>query len=200
MKKLLTLVLLVITIGFASAGKTKYLKGKVIYNDGQTKTGYIESEWRKTIGFKTLETSEPEKIKADDLKTVIYFHDNGTIEEIDRVRHYGLFNKLSDFEWWHVSERGAVTTYVFGVTMGKLGGSKANFTDYYAIREGEPGAKMICSVSSGNPNSVFRKSGAEYFADYPELAKKIETKVYTYKDIAYVIQEYNQWAAAKVKK
>lgn len=198
MKKLLTLTLILTTVVFASA--EKYSKGKVIYNDGKSKTGYIESSWGNTIKFKASETAEPEKIKTDDLKTVVYFNDDGTTDELDRVKRYGLFNKLTDDEWLHVAERGAATIYVLGVTMGKVGGSKANFTDYYAIREGEAGAKIICSVSSGNPNSVFRNRASVYFADYPELAEKIKSKVYTYKEVMLAVREYNKWAAANSKK
>jgi hypothetical protein len=178
----------------------KFSKGKVIYNDGKSKTGFIESSWNKTIQFKTSETATAEKINVDDLKTVVYFNDDGTTDELDRVKRYGLFNKLTDYEWLHVAERGAVTIYVIGTTMGKISGPKASFTDYYAIREGELGAKMICSVSSGNPNSVFRNRAPVYFADYPELAEKIKSKLYTYKTIMLAVREYNNWAAQKINK
>jgi hypothetical protein len=199
MKKLLPLLLLVlITVSFAYAGKKKtYTKGKIIYNDGKSRTGFVEDPWRNKIAFKTLETDEPETINPDDLKTIVYFLDNGKTVELDRVKHYGPFGKLSDYEWWNVAERGKVTIYILGVTMGANTTQRASFTDYYAIREGEPGAKMICSVSGGNPNTVFKNRGPEYFADYPELAEKIKTKVYTYKNIMEVVHEYNQWAAKK---
>src|SRR5258706_2162179 len=163
MKKSIVLILLIFTIGFASA--EKFSKGKIIFNDGKFKTGFIESSWSRTILFKSSESAQPEKIKADDLKTVVYIKDDGTTDELDRIRRYGLFNKLTDYEWLHVSERGAVTIYVIGVTMGANTTRKANFVDYYAIREGEPGAKMIASVSGGNPNSVFRNKASIYFAD-----------------------------------
>jgi len=200
MKRLITLTLVLLTVGFVVAGKKKtYTKGQIIYNDGKSRTGFVEDPWRNKIAFKTTEEGEPETINPDDLKTIVYYLNDGKTVELDRVRHYGVFNKLSDYEWWNVAERGKVTIYIIGVTMGANTNQRANFTDYYAIREGEPGAKMICSVSGGNPNSVFKNRAPEYFADYPELAEKIKSKVFTYKNVMQAVREYNQWAAGKKK-
>jgi hypothetical protein len=38
-----------------------------------------------------------------------------------------------------------------------------------------------------------------YFADYPELAEKIKSKEYTWKNLVPVVKEYNTWAAANKK-
>jgi hypothetical protein len=75
-----------------------------------------------------------------------------------------------------------------------LGGT-ATYYDYYIIRDGEPAAKLIATVSSLNNNQFFRTKAPLYFADYPELAKKIADKVYTWKNIKEVVDIYNEWAA-----
>lgn len=73
--------------------------------------------------------------------------------------------------------------------------SMYNTTDFYARRDGEAAATLLSSVMQGqaNPNAVFKNAAPEYFADYPELAKKIENKTYTYEDIMTVAMEYVKW-------
>jgi hypothetical protein len=48
-----------------------------------------------------------------------------------------------------------------------------------------------------NNNQHFRAKAPLYFEDYPELAEKIKSKEYTWKDIETVVNEYNKWAGKK---
>jgi hypothetical protein len=80
---------------------------------------------------------------------------------------------------------------------GSNGLNTAGFLDYYCIRDGEVAAKLICQVSGANNNQTFRAKAPLYFEDYPELAAKIESKEYTWRDLVPVVQEYNKWAANK---
>ncbi|WP_309640316.1 hypothetical protein [Flavobacterium sp.] len=73
--------------------------------------------------------------------------------------------------------------------------SMYNVSNYYARRDGEEAATLLSSVMMGqvNPNAVFRYAAPDYFSDYPELAKKIENKTYTYETIMYAAIEYIKW-------
>lgn len=158
--------------------------------------------------FKLSEKSEPEKIATETIKTVIYLEDDNKTPtvEYDRLKVYLGWKqeKISDdYGWCQVVERGIATLYV---VTSKMQGSiytenagTATFHDYFIIREGEPAAKMIANVSSANNNQTFKAKAPLYFSDYPELAKKIELKEYTWKDLVPVVQEYNKWAGENKK-
>jgi hypothetical protein len=141
------------------------------------------------------------------LSTIVYLEDDKkkTEVEYDRIKIYLGWKQeriSEDYGWFQVVERGIVTLYVKSTTMqGSVynANSNAGFLDYYVIRKGEPAAKVIANVSTLNNNQTFKAKGPLYFADYPELAEKITSKVYTWKDLVPVIQEYNKWAAAKKK-
>lgn len=100
--------------------------------------------------------------------------------------------------WLKVVEKGIATLLVNKTSMSDINGmKKANFEDYYCIRDGEPAAKVIATISTLNNNQTFRAKAPMYFADYPELADKIKSKEYTWKDLQVVVKEYNKWAAQK---
>jgi hypothetical protein len=75
----------------------------------------------------------------------------------------------------------------------------AGFLDYFVIREGEPAGKMIANIAGANNNQTFRAKAPLYFSDYPELAEKIKSKEYRWKDLIPVVREYNKWAESKNK-
>lgn len=72
-------------------------------------------------------------------------------------------------------------------------------TYWYCLRTGEDVAYMVSWTfnTQVNKNNIFRKNAAEYFKDYPELAKKIKSKAYKYDDIFEVVEKYNQWKSGE---
>jgi hypothetical protein len=158
----------------------------------------------KFLYFKSSKDAEPEKIDVTELVTIVYLEDDKKTTEVeyDRIKVYLGWGqtRISDFAWYQVVERGIATLFVRGTTMqGSVynQNSKASFLDYYVIRSGEPAAKMIANVAGANSNQTFRAKAPLYFEDYPELAAKIKSKEYTWKDLLPVIKEYNKWAAEK---
>lgn len=204
MKKLLTfLSLLTFTL---VANATKYAYAKVVLTDGTSRIGLVETSLDNDyVRFKSADGAEPEKIAADGIKTVAYLKEDQqtTVVEYDRIKVYlGWGQKrISDYAWFEVVERGIATLYVRGTTMrGSIYGTgTAGFLDYFIMRDGEPAAKMIANVSGANNNQTFRAKAPLYFADYPELAEKIKSKEYTWKNLVPVVKEYNTWAAANKK-
>jgi hypothetical protein len=177
-----------------------YYDATVFFTNGKSRKGLIES----TLGtdyilFKNSKDSKEEKIEASTVSRLIFSIKNETREFHILKVYLGWGQKrISDPMWLKVVEKGVATLYVNHTTMTSQNGlNSAGFQDYYVIRSGEPAAKMIANVSSANNNQTFRAKAPLYFEDYPELAAKIKSKEYTWKDLATVIQEYNKWAAKK---
>lgn len=202
MKQLLT-VLFLLFVAVASA--EKYDDGQIIFSDGKSRSGLVETTMGDDfVRFKASRDAEPEKIESEKIRTIICLEDDKKTTEIeyDRIKVYLGWGqtRISDFGWYQVVERGIATLYVKGTVMqGSISNpnSKAGFQDYYVIRDGEPAAKMIANIAGANNNQTFRAKAPAYFADYPELAEKIKSKEYTWKDLLTTVKEYNAWAARK---
>jgi hypothetical protein len=207
MKGTVLFILLVVAQASLAQLGTKYDDAKIIFSDGKTRTGLAETSMGDTfLYFKSSKEAEPEKIDVTKLNTIVYLEDDKKKVEVeyDRIKVYLGWKqeRISDYAWFQVVERGIATLYVKSTTMqGSISNpnAKAGFLDYFVIRKSEPAAKMIANVSTLNNNQTFKAKAPLYFEDYPELAEKIKTKVYTWKDLVPVIKEYNVWAAARKK-
>lgn len=204
MRNLLTALFLFTFSIIANAAKYGY--GKLVFTDGTSRIGLVETALDNNfVRFKSSEGSEPEKIASEKIKTVAYLKDDKTTTQVeyDYIKVYlGWGQKrISDYGWFQVVERGIATLYVRSTTMrGSIyNTTTAGFLDYFVIRDGEPAAKVIANVSSFNNNQTFRAKAPLYFSDYPELAEKIKSKEYTWKDLIPVVREYNKWAESKKK-
>lgn len=183
----------------------KYDDAKIIFLDGKSRTGMAETTMgAKFLFFKPSKNAEPEKIDVSKLSSIVYLEDDKKKTEVEyhRIKVYlGWGQKrISNFGWYQVVERGVATLYVNGTTMqGSISNpnSSAGFLDYYVMRKGEPAAKMIANISGANNNQTFRAKAPLYFQDYPDLAAKIKSKEYTWKDLVPVVQQYNKWADKK---
>ena len=192
MKLALTLSV-IFFLSIASFAST-YHKATVVFADGKSKTGLVESTLSSDyILFKISENAKEEKIESSTVKAVIL-----TIKNEPREFHFlkvylGWGQKrISDPQWLRVVEKGIATLYIKTSVMSDHNGlNKAGFEDYFCIRAGEPAAKMIANISSLNNNQTFRAKAPLYFADYPELATKIKSKEYTWRDLQVVAKEYN---------
>jgi len=204
MRNLLATLLLFTSSIVANAEKYGY--GKLDFTDGTSRLGLVETTLNNDfVRFKSSESAEPEKIASEKIKAVTYLKEDKktTQVEYDYIKVYlGWGQKrISDYGWYQVVERGIATLFVKGTTMrGSIYGTgTAGFLDYFVIRDGEPAAKMIANVSGANNNQTFRAKAPLYFSDYPELAEKIKSKEYTWKDLIPVIKEYNKWAETNKK-
>jgi hypothetical protein len=195
-------ILIVLVFSATSYADTWY-EGTLVYTNGKPKNGLIEN----TLGsdfvlFKASKDAKEEKIDASTLKAVILKVGEKKMEYHLLKVYLGWGQKKisKDPSWIEVVEKGIATLYVIKSSMSSQDGlNKAGFLDYYIIRDGEPAAKMIANVSSLNNNQTFKAKAPLYFEDYPELAAKIKSKEYTWKDLTTVVQEYNKWAAKKKK-
>jgi hypothetical protein len=205
MKNLLSFLFL-FALSIVARAADKYGYGKLVFTDGKSRVGLLETNFGDDfVRFKSSDNSEPEKIAAEKIRTVTFLkNDKKTPNvEYDRIKVYlGWGQKrIRDYGWFQVVERGIATLYVKSTTMrGSIyGPGTAGFQDYFIIRDGEPAAKMIANISGANNNQTFRAKAPLYFSDYPELAEKIKSKEYTWKDLIPAVKEYNKWAASKKK-
>lgn len=205
MRTLFTTLLLLAFSIIANASE-KYGYGKLVFVDGTSRIGLVETKLDNDfVRFKSSEDAEPEKIASEKIRAVAYLKDDKktTAVEYDYIKVYlGWGQKrISDYGWYQVVERGIATLFVRSTTMrGSIyNNTTAGFLDYFIIRDGEPAAKMIANVAGANNNQTFRAKAPLYFADYPELAEKIRSKEYTWKDLIPVVKEYNKWAEANKK-
>lgn len=197
MKNILALFIVLFSVTTYGA---KYYDATVVLADGKSKTGLVESPFGgQYIFFKASKDAAIEKLDNASVTQIIFTID-GEKKEYHQLKVYlGWGQKrISDPMWLQVVEKGIATLYVNQTTMSSANGlNKAGFLDYFVIRAGEPAAKMIANVSTMNNNQTFRAKAPLYFQDYPELAAKIESKEYTWKDLTTVVQEYNNWAVKK---
>ena len=195
-------ILLSIIVFFLSltAYADRYYDATVVLTNGKSRKGLVESTLSTDyILFKSSKDSKEEKIESSTVSKVIFVIE-GEKREFHILKVYlGWGQKrISDPMWLKVVEGGVATLYVNQTTMTSQNGlNSAGFLDYYIIRAGEPAAKMIANVSTMNNNQTFRAKAPLYFEDYPELAAKIKSKEYTWKEMTTVVQEYNKWAEKK---
>ena len=177
-----------------------YNEATIVFVNGTSKNGFVEN----TLGtdyilFKASKDAKEEKIESSTVRRIVFKVKNGNKEYHLLKVYLGWGQKrISDPMWLEVVEQGKATLYVNQMTMSSRDGlNKAGFLDYYCIRAGEPAAKMIANISTLNNNQTFKAKAPLYFEDYPELAAKIKSKEYTWKDLTVVVQEYNKWAQKK---
>lgn len=204
MKK--TLFLITAMLITFSAIAADYYSAELIYPDGSTRTGLadmIEFGGDDIIKFKTSDDAKVEKVESTSLSSIIYSVDEEEFR-FDRLKVYKGWKQVKITEeagWLQVVEVGVATLYLNQTTMqsrnqqGMVQGS-ATFKDYYIIREGEPAAKLIATISTANNNQTFRAKVPLYFEDHPSIPEKVKSKDYTWKDLLVVVKEYNDWAAA----
>jgi hypothetical protein len=200
MKTLLSCILLVISHATCFS---KFHDAKIVFADGKSRSGLADSDFGgKYLLFKANKDAEAEKIETARLSKIIYKIENETFEYHQLKIYLGWGQKrISDPTWLEVVEKGVATLYVIRTTMSSANKlNSAAFQDYYCIREGEPAAKLIANIAGANNNQTFRAKAPLYFEDYPELAAKIKSKEYTWKELVPTVKEYNKWAAAKKKK
>jgi hypothetical protein len=191
----------------------KYQNGSLVFKDGKMLKGLVTYPSKHTtseISYKASEQAEEQTFKSDELKTVVV---NGGPEnfEFDRGTYIESLTFKGDTEskprWMVVLIRGPVTLYTVPLKVkikdGKLTVTNQNVITYYAKRDSEKVAKDIAAKMAGvtaGLNEDFQKRASEYFKDYPELVKKINSENLKVSDVFSVVEQYNKWASSKRKK
>ena len=180
----------------------KYYDATIYFTDGKSKSGLVESPFGGGyIYFKQTTDANVEEVDETLVKSIVFTIDGERREYHQHKVYVGWGQKrISDRALWlKVVEKGTATLYIHAIRQqGSIHSTNtAGFEDYYCFREGEDAAKLICQISTFNNNETFRAKAPLYFADYPELAAKIKSKEYKWKDLTTVVQVYNKWAETK---
>ncbi len=204
---LFLMTLLSATLTYAIGGKQFY-KAKVVYKHGDVETGlinFVNGETKDFISYKQSEDSKVEKVEVSKLAKVIYIDDSGEYEYAPIMVYAGWKQvKIKGPIWLGLVKKGVASLYMTTTVLSsptmisstgvRSEGGSATFKDYYIIRDGEPAAKLIATISTMNNNQTYKAKAPLYFSDYPELAKKIKKKEYTWKNLEEVVDIYNKWA------
>ena len=192
--KQIFIFILVLSLSATSFAAKKYYSASLYLNDGSVKNGlatFVESEIGVYVFFKSNEKSDVEKIEALNIKKIVYTFDNEKSEYVYLKVYKGWKQvKIKEPIWLEIVEKGIATLYIARIVVegGVLPENRTSFTfrDYYIMRDGEPAAKLIATLSTANNNQTFRAKAPLYFADYPELATKIKNTEYNGKSLEEV--------------
>lgn len=209
MKKLFGLILLLCIITAARA--QDFQPGKLQFLNGKEKSGLIKvsSIQEMKLVFKASEEADKEKIDLNELSRIIIPQKEGEAAEYVPVYHVTLSGGKSKSQMWvQILVKGPATLYAKGGSMMTTrGGFNHQITDvmFLVKRDGEEAAAWVGTYfTSGamgiNINKTFRNRAGKYFADYAELATRIENKEFEITDLPAVVEEYNKWKSAKASK
>ncbi len=179
----------------------KPFQATLYFTDGSVRTGFAElvnTFESKFVFFREDANSKTEKIPSVQIKRIVY--DNGDeVHEYDCLKVFFGINKKKPKGPFFLKllQRGYASLYMIKTYMTATNGHVVSFDDYYIIREGESGAKLISSVGALNKNNIFRSRAPKYFSDHKELALQIKKKKYKWNDIEQVVKIYNEWIADK---
>jgi hypothetical protein len=152
----------------------------------------------KTIRFKIDNNSKTQKMKSKDVKSICYYLSGDKTLDIEYLRYTSFF-EVRDFgheifaaEWIEVLVRGDMMLYTIHETS-RSGQRKSSIYHYLVKRENEEYATEIAYVKYINDFLIYRMETEKYFADAPDIERKIEYREegYTAKDIVNIVKEYN---------
>lgn len=191
--------LLLIVIGFF-INSVSAQKVVIEMTDGTTKEGQMDRVTTEMKSYKLKPIDKEGKaqfLKKDSIKTITYY----TVDDILVYEKVPIFKNPNNKKI-HKQEAmlellysGKNITLYIGYKAGEIASNSLTDEYLFCLRPGEKAASMV-SWRFGqqiNKNTIFRKAGAEYFKDYPELQEKIKNKKYKYTDIMDVVMEYDNW-------
>ena len=187
-----------------TARAEKLFPARLVFTDGKIMTGLASMPSEATdskLAYKATEKDDKTHYKSDLLKTVVYYFGKDSVV-FDRLKSYHMNSKkMTDLVWLQVLKRGYVTLF-YSLKEGQylsLSYSMPTEDHYWlCLRPGEEAATIVSwKYGSINVNMTFKKKAPKYFADYPELAQKIENKEYKWDNIMQVVNEYNDWKQKK---
>lgn len=198
-KKLIQLIVIL----FITNSFSQNLNVEILLTNGETKKGEVNKNINFAKDVKLIENKKQKSIvKLEDIKTMTIITEYGNFL-YESVKCFYKKKIEKKPRLMKVIQKGYLSLYSYenvihiGAPYPGLGGGMQGINNsyIYGIREGEVAATMLSDVMQGqvNPNAYFRYHAPKYFSDHPEIAKKIEDKIYKYSDIYQVALEYNKW-------
>ncbi|MDO9256786.1 MAG: hypothetical protein Q7U54_14800 [Bacteroidales bacterium] len=203
-KHITTLIALLFILNFSFA--QKYFPGTITKINGEIINGYIRIPKYandKTVKFRNSEKSFEREIRSDSVRLISIQTKGGAINTLERIP---ITKKSKGFVILLIE--GYANLYIAGegISANKEGEFTPNTSyfsgrdlptfNYLALRKNEKVATVL-AVASSSPtvlglNNTFRVFASKYFADYPELVKRIEKKEFSHDDVEKVVKIYNK--------
>lgn len=166
-------------------------------NDGSTREGQIKGWGNQLWGFNKITYKVNGKSENVAIKDVARF----TVYEPDDIRNFEKIKGYRNFNNKRVDKNDLYAEVLYSgeniiLYYGHYG---MEWTDarFYCLRKEEKIASIVSFIFANTKNQVFKRQGAAYFADYPELSEKMKSGEYTYKDIVKVVRLYDQWVSSQ---
>jgi len=168
-------------------------------NNGTIKEGEIKGWGGYLWGYDNISYKsggEKVKVPVGDIKAFTIY-EPGKIRNFEKIKAYRNFKNIKPDDrilFAEILYKGENIALFYGIY-----GMDSQWSDlrFYCLRKGEETASIVSFIFGKTKNQVFKKKGAEYFSDYPELSQKIKSKEYTYKDIIEVVREYDRWKSTR---
>ncbi|MGV8964588.1 MAG: hypothetical protein ACOH2V_14570 [Candidatus Saccharimonadaceae bacterium] len=207
---MLIALLLILNFGFAQ----KYFPGSITKINGDTINGYIripKYAEDKTVDYRSSEKSVERTIKSDSVRLIAIKTKGGAISTIERIQ---VTKKSKGFVILLIEGYANLYFAGEGISVNKDGEFAPNTSyfagrdlptfNYLALRKNEKIATIL-AVTSPSPtvfglNNTFRVFASKYFADYPELVKRIDKKEFSHDDVEKVVKIYNKHMEENQKK
>lgn len=166
--------------------------------DGEIDFPLIDDE--KPLKIKN--TKGKQKIDRNQIKKVVFITNKGTTEYVTMSVYNETNSKILKIPKLLIKIlEGKISMYVssydnnqfsFNASTNSFGNNAVGFTNFYCLRTNEQAASLIHVESNfANKNIFFRQNGKKYFADNAEIANKIDSREYTFKNLFEVVSLYN---------
>jgi|GEM_PF-3250190 len=189
----------------------QFQPAKLVYTSGKTSTGLVkvpQSGGDKYVVLKADESAPKEKISSEEISKIVF-----TPKDEEPVEYAWEYTEINGKQskspmWLQVMVKGPATLYALSSTMmtsrGGTFGHQVSDVYFYAKRPGEKAATFVGhyfvqGAIGLNTAQLFKKHAGAYFADYADLAAKIENKDYKVTDVVAVVDDYNRWKKGKKK-
>lgn len=210
MKTKLTLLFCLLTISF-SYSQYNWTEGELVLKNGSTLKGKIKLpvlsknllaiNGKEKVKYRTDRKSKTKKYDESQVEKVIFRKSDTEVAYFEYIatskNKKGLFKVIS---------AGKATLYARSVSISHstpmyMGAgphtntvnfwhySFSDFNEFYVIRERE---QIASPLITARLSSTFKKRAMAYFSDCPEVASKLEEKIYVKNDIKKVVDSYNQ--------
>ncbi|MBQ0787084.1 MAG: hypothetical protein KBT69_06275 [Oceanihabitans sp.] len=210
MKTKLTLLFCLLTISL-SYSQYNWTEGELVLKNGSTLKGKIKLPMlsknilaingKEKVKYRTDRKSKTKKYDESQVAKVIFRKSDTEIAYFEYIstskNKKGLFKVISAGKATLYARRVSIshsTPMYMGAgpytnTVNFWHYSFSDFNEFYVIREKE---QIASPLITARLSSTFKKRAMTYFSDCPEVASKLEEKVYVKNDIKKVVDTYNQ--------
>ncbi|HTH57193.1 MAG TPA: hypothetical protein VL728_14180 [Cyclobacteriaceae bacterium] len=180
----LIVIVALLVVSFNSYGK--FYPGTLMFENGKSREGFIDTNLGDIILFKGWMESPPEEVPAGWV-TAVWIKANAGHKMLEY--HYVAIGNDGNHMWLRSLEKGVVNLYAQENILQQDGTDKTEVLEFYCLRKGETNAKHIASHSNRH---VFKSNAPQFFADNHQLVEKIKSQEYNWANLQELVRAYNK--------